>query len=1153
MTIVSRVAILAALFGFITACDSPQKSTDAGSGESVKTQAPVPHTVDSLSGAKVLVFSKTAGWRHDSIPEGIATFEKLATQEKFSVVTTEDAAIFNDLELKQFNAIVFLNTTLNVLDEDQELAMERYIQAGGGFVGIHAAADTEWEGEWFWYRNLVGAVFKNHPSQPSNVQNAKVISVAQDSALEKIPAEFSIADEWYNYRDMYHDLEVLMEVDEKTYQGGEHGDHHPITWAHEYDGGRAFYTGLGHSAETFQNPVFQQLLVNGLKYAVAKNYQVAATPLLQYKNSRPESNRFIKKTLISNLEEPVKFAFFPNGDALIALRPGKLALVDYKTSQMSDAGKVNTAFLNRLEFGLVGVAIDPEFPTKPYIYTVHAVQDEAGQLFQRLARFDWKNNQIDPTTEKTILQYSVGNNCCHTGGDLQFGQNRELFFSTGDNTNPHDQEGYSPMDFREDKPHNDALRGAGNTQDLRGKVLRIKVNDDASYSIPEGNLFKDVAQGRAEIYVMGARNPYSITLDSKTQHLFYGDVGPDGNKTSDEKGSRGYDEVNRVTQAGNFGWPLVIGQNQPYKYYDYVTQKTGNWVDPQAPKNHSPRNTGLVDLPPAQPAWIAYPYALSEEFPEMGGGGRTALVADVYHAESYPESINRYPAYYNNKLFILDFMRGWVKAVTFDSQSGVISKIEPFAPQIKYSLPIDARFAPDGTFYVLEYGMSWFTNNPDARLTRVEYVGDGNRPPIAKININKTQAAVPVELQADANQSKDPDGDKITLEWLLRCIDPQCPEKTLGQASQQAITITEPGRYQLQLTAKDIHGLSAQDQIALDLGNEPAEIVMTTKQNRQFYWPDTRKFQYQIQIQDKEDGNVSINAAMDNPFIQLQTLQASTEGHQQSDLASVGKDLVDANSCLSCHGIDEKKVGPAYKEVAAKYKTDPNALSYLANKIGNGGSGVWGDLNMPAFPGLTEESRKALATYVLSFANEKPKSLPLSGEVSLPKFDEKNPANYQLSAQYTDEAQGVLPAISVQSVFELKPATQLLATYLQDDELKVSLERANFNNQDLVKVEAIAEFVGFSMEKVDLRQIKSVKIAGFSGSDTTAWSFEIRENDASGRVLFSGQSATKSRTPIEIKGALAAPVSEQVPLYISFKSAEKYNGYLFINFIEFQK
>ena len=1145
------LSLIASLM-LVVACDSNTPSTDKPASEPTIAK-PAPLVVDNLQSAKVLVFSKTKGWRHDSIPEGINTFNKLAQQEGFSVVATEDSSIFNDKDLKQFNAIVFLNTTLDILDANQELAMERYIQAGGGFVGIHAAADTEWEGDWFWYRNLVGAVFKNHPMQPSNVQQATVKATMPDSPLlDKIRAEYSIADEWYNYRDIYTGLNVLQEVDEKTYQGGEHGDHHPITWMHEYDGGRAFYTGMGHSAEVFQNAEFQQLLVNGLKYAVGKNYLAGSAPQLNYKNSRPESNRFVKKTLIDNLDEPVKFDFFPNGDALIALRPGKLVRVDYKTNQLHDAGKVNTTFLSRIELGLVGVAIDPEFPTKPYVYTVYSVQDAEGKISQQLVRFNWKDNQIDPSTEKVVLQHTVDNNCCHSGGDLQFGDDRQLYYSTGDNTNPHEQDGYNPIDFREDKPHNDALRGAGNTQDLRGKVLRIRVNDDGSYTIPEGNLFKDAAQGRPEIYVMGARNPYSITLDKKTGHLFYGDVGPDANQTNDVKGSRGFDEVNRVTQAGNFGWPLVIGQNQPYKYYDYVNQKTGDWVDPQAPKNISPRNTGMVDLPPAQPAWIAYPYAVSEEFPEMGSGGRTALVADVYHSENYPASTNRYPAYYDNKLFIVDFVRSWVKAVSFDSQTGEIFKIEPFAPQIKYALPIDAKFAPDGTLYMLEYGMSWFTQNPDARLSRLEYVGEGNRPPVAKIQLDKTQAAVPVDLTASAQEAYDPDGDKISLQWTLACVNAVCAEKTLGQSVEQILSITDAGRYELRLKVTDPSGLTSEDKIAVDLGNEPATIAMSTSQNRQFYWPDTRKIGYDISISDKEDGVIAQTDA-NNPAISFAVAEKAAEGHQQADLASLAKDLIDANNCLGCHNVDERRIGPSYKEVAAKYKQDPKALDYLINKIGNGGNGAWGELNMPAYPGLTEDNRRVLASYVLSLANEAPKNLPLKGEVSLPKFDEKNPANYLLSVAYTDKAQGGIPAISVSQNYLWIPAKHVLDNYLQDDELKNSLERAHFNNTDLVKVEAIAEPIGFSMGEVDLTQVKGINLYGFSGSETSAWIFEIREGDAKGPVIATGKAAAKSREQIVINSKLDKPRSGLVPLYINIISAEKAHGYLFTSYIEFVK
>ena len=163
------------------------------------TDTPDASFTQDIQGARVLVFSKTSGWRHDSIPAGIAALEKLGTDHGFTVVATEDSSVFTDAELSTYNALVFLNTTLDVLNEDQEMAMERFIQAGGGFVGIHAAADTEWEGDWHWYRNLVGGVFRSHPGNPSNVQRAQLnVTAHQHPATESLPETFSMVDEWYD-------------------------------------------------------------------------------------------------------------------------------------------------------------------------------------------------------------------------------------------------------------------------------------------------------------------------------------------------------------------------------------------------------------------------------------------------------------------------------------------------------------------------------------------------------------------------------------------------------------------------------------------------------------------------------------------------------------------------------------------------------------------------------------------------------------------------------------------------------------------------------------------------------------------------------------------------------------------------------------------
>jgi cytochrome c len=171
------------------------------------------------------------------------------------------------------------------------------------------------------------------------------------------------------------------------------------------------------------------------------------------------------------------------------------------------------------------------------------------------------------------------------------------------------------------------LRSAGNTNDLRGKILRIHPEPDGSYTIPAGNLFaKDTPGTRPEIYIMGCRNPYRITVDRPTGILYWGEVGPDADRDS-TRGPRGYDEFNQARQAGNFGWPLFIGNSQAYTHVDFRNneQLLGRF-DPLRPINFSANNTGLRELPPAQNAFIWYPYDASPDFPAVGVGGRRPLV-----------------------------------------------------------------------------------------------------------------------------------------------------------------------------------------------------------------------------------------------------------------------------------------------------------------------------------------------------------------------------------------------------------------------------------------------------------------------------------------------------------------------------------------------
>ena len=218
------------------------------------------------AGKKVLIFCKTSGFHHASIATGIKAIQELGNQHNFSVDTTTNADLFTAANLKQYATVIFLSTTGDVLNADQQKAFEAYIKNGGGFVGVHAATDTEYD--WPWYGNLVGAWFKSHPAQ----QTATLDVVDSKSiATKHLPRHWERKDEWYNFKWMTAEkINVLIRIDEKSYNPGEGamGDNHPMSWYHDFDGGRSFYTELGHTDESWSDPLYLQHLLGGIEYAM---------------------------------------------------------------------------------------------------------------------------------------------------------------------------------------------------------------------------------------------------------------------------------------------------------------------------------------------------------------------------------------------------------------------------------------------------------------------------------------------------------------------------------------------------------------------------------------------------------------------------------------------------------------------------------------------------------------------------------------------------------------------------------------------------------------------------------------------------------------------------------------------------------------------
>jgi cytochrome c len=211
----------------------------------------------------VLVFSKTTGFRHDSIPQGIAAIRALAADHGFAVDSTEDAARFSDAGLAGYKVVVFLSTTGDVLDDGQKAAFERYIRSGGGFVGVHSAGDTEYD--WAWYGRLVGAYFANHPEiQPATVH----IEDRAHPSTTDLPAVWQRTDEWYNFRSNPRGaVHVLATLDEATYSGGKMGKDHPIAWCQAIDGGRSWYSAMGHTSESYTEPLYRLHLLGGIESA----------------------------------------------------------------------------------------------------------------------------------------------------------------------------------------------------------------------------------------------------------------------------------------------------------------------------------------------------------------------------------------------------------------------------------------------------------------------------------------------------------------------------------------------------------------------------------------------------------------------------------------------------------------------------------------------------------------------------------------------------------------------------------------------------------------------------------------------------------------------------------------------------------------------
>ena len=792
----------------------------------------------------VLVFTKTAGFRHDSIADGIAAVQTLGRENGFAVEATEDAGRFTDEGLAPYRAVIFLNTTGDVLAAEQERAFEHYIRGGGGFVGIHSAADTEYD--WAWYGDLVGAYFDSHPAiQQGQIQ----VTDRVHPATEHLSARWQRRDEWYNYRrNPRGRVHVLATLDEGSYNGGNHGFDHPIAWCHDYDGGRSWYTGGGHTRESYSEPLFMQHILGGIEYATGVTAADCGATL---------DTNFAKVVLDSEAENPIDLAVAPDGRVFFIERKGELNVYrpDLGLTRLAGQLAVSTDF----EDGLLGIALDPDFVRNNWLYLFYSPHGEEAK--QHVSRFELDGDELVLDSEVVLLEIPTQRRtCCHSGGALAFGPDGNLYIGVGDNTNPFESDGFSPLDERPGRSDWDAQRTSANSADLRGKILRIKPQDDGSYSIPPGNLFAEAEEGRPEIYVMGVRNPFRLSIDHKSGWLYWGDVGPDARQADPQRGPVGLDEWNRTRAAGNFGWPYCIGDNQPYVAYDFATESSGTPFNCGALRNLSPNNTGLQSLPPAQAAWVWYPYGTSSAFSEItADSGRTALAGPVYYYDAEAGS-KKLPAYYDGTLFMYEWASNWIKEVKLD-EDGNILKINPFLDSMEFIRPISMQFGPDGSLYVLEWGSGFWGDNDDARVVRIDYVR-GVQAPVPRIEAAPTNGAAPLEVHFSGRDSFDPDpGSVLDFAW-----DFTGDGEIDATGAEVVFTYEASGDYVAQLTVSDAEGNQGVAQVPIAVGNTVPQIEIVRPPDGGFFsWGEVVDFE--IRAFDPEDGTADCAQVVLQAFI----------------------------------------------------------------------------------------------------------------------------------------------------------------------------------------------------------------------------------------------------------------------------------------------
>ncbi|MFI6938772.1 ThuA domain-containing protein [Streptomyces sp. NPDC050418] len=811
---------------------------------------------------RALVFTEARGYVHGSIPDGIKMFEEEAAENNFELVKSDDSKIFADPALNDFDAIVMLQNSGMVWDNDAEKeGLQKFVRSGKGIVAIHNTLDMGVEGEdqFPWWDETINAGAHMPSHSPGVLQGTAKVADQVHPSTKGLPERWERPEEWYNFdKNPRGDVHVLVTADETTYNpgGDAMGADHPISWCRGTEGGRIWATAMGHDKASYTEAYFRDHVVGGLKWAAGTAAGDCGGTVW---------NGYEKVTLDDNTADPMELDVAKDGKVYYAQRNGEVKIFDPETHATTSAGKLDV--YTGGEDGLVGLELDPSFAENKWIYLYYAPAG-ATEDINRLSRFTVKDGKLDAAGEKKLLDVPAYRDRSfpepgHTGGAVEFGPGRTLYLSTGDDVPPNldpDWQGYAPIDWRPGKERLDAARTAGSTNDLRGKILRIKPKDGGGYSIPKGNLFaKGTEKTRPEIYAMGFRNPFRFTVDPKTGYVHVSDYGPDRGGPTTDRGPEGLVEYNVIKKPGNFGWPFCHGNNQAYAPYNPDTEEVGAKFDCADPTNPSPNNTGLKDLPSLQLPEVWYGYGTSAEFPEMGSGGSAPMSGPVYRYDAKSKSETKFPQYFDGANFFYEWARNDIKEMRFDQDEKLL-KINDVFESFKFAKPMDMTFGPDGSLYVLEWGSQFGGGNNDSGLFRIDYA-QGKRSPVAKAEASVTNGPTPLKVDFSSEGTKDPDGDALSYSW-----DFDGDGTADSTEADPSHTYTQAGDFNAQLKVTDSTGKEGFANVPITAGNTaPVVKIETPVDGKLIEFGD--KIPYKVTVTDPEDGEIDCTKVTVNPAL----------------------------------------------------------------------------------------------------------------------------------------------------------------------------------------------------------------------------------------------------------------------------------------------